>query len=187
MGNDAERERLFTAIELPDEVKDALLALAPRADTGIKPVTRERMHLTLHFIGDADPADVTRALSGVCAEGFELTISALGMFSRRGRPAALWAGVDSNERLHRLHAAIGEALAAAGCELDSRAYRPHVTLARLTPRADTGAVKAFLARSAIDPLEFAVRRFVLLSSRTGEEGPTYVRRAQFELDQVLSR
>lgn len=174
--------RLFTAVELPRAVVDALVALQPPAERGVKPVGRERMHLTLHFIGDAEPEAVTRALEPVRAAAFELEIGALGMFSRRGRPAALWAGVEHSEPLHALHGAIGEALAAAGYALDTRAYRPHVTLARLTPRASRATIRACLARAAPESMKFRVEEFVLLASETTEAGPVYTPRARFALE-----
>lgn len=174
--------RLFTAIELPEAVADALAALQPPRGRGIRPVARERMHLTLHFIGDADPAHAAAALERVRGEPFELTIGALGMFSRRGRPAALWAGVDHEDRLHALYAAIGEALEAAGYALEARPYRPHVTLARVAPDAGRAAVKAFLAGAAIEPLHFPVNDFVLYSSEPADTGHVYTVRARYGLE-----
>lgn len=178
----SERARLFTAIELPAPIVDALVALQPQARPGIRLVGRAQMHLTLHFIGDADPDAVTRALAGLRAARFDLSISALGMFSRRGKPAALWAGIDREERLLALYDTIGEALSAAGYTLDARPYRPHVTLARLSPRARRDDIRAFLSGAAIDPVRFSVTRFALFSSATTAHGPVYTPRARFELD-----
>lgn len=181
MADDAARARLFTAIELPRAVTDALVALQPPAGRGVKPVARERMHLTLHFMGEVEPDAVEHALAHVRAERFELTIGSPGMFSRRGRPAALWAGVEHSEPLHALHAAIGDALAAAGVAPEQRPYRPHVTLARLTPRASRATVKAFLARAAPEPVTFRVDEFVLFASETTASGPVYTPRARYAL------
>lgn len=173
--------RLFTALELPGEIVDALVALQPPAAAGIKPVDRERLHLTLHFIGDADLGAIAPALSRVRAARFELTLGALGMFARRGRPAALWAGVERSDALQALHDSIGAALAAAGRTLDSRPYTPHVTLARLKPHADRGTVRAFLARAAIEPLRFEADGFALFSSEAGAGGHVYTVLARFPL------
>lgn len=176
------RERLFTAIELPGEVVDALVAHQPPAGQGIRPVGRAQMHLTLHFIGQADPEAVKAALADARAPPFELTIGALGMFARRGRPAALWAGVEPSAPLQALHDAIGAALAEAGFAVESRAYRPHVTLARCKPHADREQLRTFLRGAAIDPLTFPVTRFTLIASLPADDGPNYEPRAHFPLE-----
>ena len=168
---DTVRERLFTAVELPEAVVDALVAHQPAAGKGIRPVGREQMHLTLHFIGDADPEPVKAALAHVRGRAFELTIGALGMFARRGRPAALWAGVEANEPL-----------AEAGFEVESRAYRPHVTLARCKPNADREQLRAFLRGAAIDPLTFPVTCFALIASLPGNGSHNYEPRARYPLE-----
>lgn len=178
----SEKERLFTAIELPEEIVEALVRHQPARGAGIRPARREQMHLTLYFIGKADTDAVHAALSRVQARRFEVTIAALGMFSRRGRPAALWAGVEHSDALLALHGAIGDALSADGFALESRPYRPHVTLARLKPDADREQIKPFLRGAAIDPLSFRVARFALIASSPGEQAREYETRACFGLE-----
>jgi 2'-5' RNA ligase len=43
----------------------------------------------------------------------------------------LWLGVDGGKALVGVHAALAEALTAAGLSVEDRAFRPHLTLARV--------------------------------------------------------
>ncbi|MES2015023.1 MAG: RNA 2',3'-cyclic phosphodiesterase [Pseudomonadota bacterium] len=93
------------------------------------PVRTEQLHLTLHFIGDVEPERVPQLAAALptAFTPFEL------QFGR----AVLWPhGVAVLEpdaipaSLLALHADIGAVLRSLDLPLDTRAYRPHVTLAR---------------------------------------------------------
>lgn len=125
--------RLFVAIRFPDPVLDALetelqrlRVQAPEANWS----RREHLHLTLEFLGEVrDPAPVIAAMERVKGVPFPLMFTAPGRFSRRGGDI-LWMGVAPSAPLMDLQAQLHEALERAGCSLEQRPYRPHVTLAR---------------------------------------------------------
>lgn len=81
--------RLFVAADLPDEVRDLLIAVqaAPRA--GMRLTPRHELHLTLHFLGEVKddqlPA-IHQTLGKVRLEG-------VGRFPEDGPAQVLWAGV----------------------------------------------------------------------------------------------
>src|SRR5262249_45973029 len=93
-------------------------------------VARERIHITLHFLGSLPAAhldELREALKRAPYEPFALDF---------GR-AAVWHGgiavlnpQATPEALLQLHAQAGLELAALGVPLDDRPYRAHVTLAR---------------------------------------------------------
>ncbi len=56
--------RLFAAIELPDDVKQGLVALQTPIPTA-RWVPPEHMHLTLRFIGDVDNAQVASLIDSL--------------------------------------------------------------------------------------------------------------------------
>jgi RNA 2',3'-cyclic 3'-phosphodiesterase len=124
--------RLFVALWPPPAVRDAIAAWQaawtwPARTTPVKP---ERLHLTLHFLGDvAAPRvpEVERALGRVPFAAFMLRL----------REAQTWgAGIavlhpgETPAGLRELHTQVGLALADVGLPLEQRPYRPHVTLAR---------------------------------------------------------
>jgi 2'-5' RNA ligase len=73
--------RLLAAVVLPDAVKDRLLAVRPMSIPGLRLVGRDEMHLTLHFLGEADQGKTeaaVRALAGVRAGPFEVAVQGVG-------------------------------------------------------------------------------------------------------------
>lgn len=124
--------RLFLALWPDDATRIALAAWQHSWNwpAGARVVRSERLHLTLHFLGDV-PATRVAALSG------ELRHLAFEPFPLEWGRGELWPGgiaVARPERipgaLDALHAALGRALVATGLAVDARPFKPHVTLAR---------------------------------------------------------
>lgn len=124
--------RLFVSIELPQDVKNQLRALEPETLPGMRPTKPDNLHLTLHFIGDADPAPLAEALDSITTQvaPFDMSLAGVGCFGGRGRGLILWVGVEPTPAIFHLHFQLGCLLAAAGVTLDTRPYRPHITIAR---------------------------------------------------------
>jgi len=62
-GHDERMARLFVAVWPSPAVRAALHALEVRPEPGIRPVPPENWHITLRFLGDADPAAVEQRLA----------------------------------------------------------------------------------------------------------------------------
>lgn len=125
--------RLFFALVPPPAVLD-LLDDVCEGIVDAHWVAESDFHLTLAFLGDIpDHAarDVLEAAHAVGAPTFRLELESVGVFSSRGRPRVLWAGVRKEERLMSLQRGLASELRRAGFELEKRKFHPHVTLARL--------------------------------------------------------
>ena len=174
--------RLFVALRPPLAMRQALLDV-----TGGVPGARwqsdEQLHLTLRFVGEVDrhcAEDIAAALAGIRGPSVELHVEGTGAFDRRGRVHSLWAGVRAEPALMRLHAAVGRALTRVGVPPESRAFRPHVTLARLA--ADRTAVEPWLTRTAtLAPVTQSVDCMLLFESLLGREGASYHAIARYPL------
>ena len=124
--------RLFTGLWPDDALRAAIVAQRERwtLSNSAQCVRPERLHMTLHFIGDVarDRVEALRAaLRDVPVEPMDFVLDASALWRRdvaslrpRRVPAAL----------PRLHEAVGAALVAQGIEIERREWRPHVTLAR---------------------------------------------------------
>ncbi len=166
----ATQERLFVALWPGDAVRDALVKWRDGWEwpNGATPVRNDLMHMTLHFIGEFDPARVDEL-----AEALAMPISPFEMFFGR---TAIWhngvAVLEPDEApigLTRLHAAVGDALAACGVMPEEREYRPHVTLARRAGNAT--------ATQDGPRICWRVGGFALMSSKLGPDGGyTVIRR-----------
>lgn len=89
----------------------------------------ERLHLTLHFLGEVATDRLPALKEGLELEweGCELLLDQAQVWP--GGIAVLEAGIVP-PALQRLHAVLGERLAGLGFPVEARPYRPHATLAR---------------------------------------------------------
>ena len=118
-----------------------------------------RLHATLHFLGDQPRAVIEPLLQGLAALRFE-------PFTLKLAKAALWHGgiavLESDAlptALGDLHERAGVMLKSMGLPVETRPYRPHVTLSR----------RAFGAMPPphVEPIEWAPARPVLVESERG--------------------
>ncbi len=176
--------RLFAAIPIPDRIKDTLTALCGGVD-GARWQSREQLHLTLRFIGEvggAQARDIDDVLRQIHQPGFELVLRRTGFFLQRKQARVLWAGVEDDDALQKLHGKIQRGLSAIGLEPERRRYSPHVTLARLDGVAAAEA-EGYAARySEYRSPAFPVDRFCLYSSHLAREGAIYTVEAEYALD-----
>jgi len=175
--------RLFFAVELPGDVREAAAAHASRLRRDF-PEARaswprpESLHLTLKFLGETEAARVESLSSAATAAAaglnpFTLTIEGAGSFPPRGAARVLWLGVrDEAGQLSRLQLRLDNECAAQGFPRESKPYRPHLTLARLrAPHA--AALSDEHRRTPFGPHTFQVSDFVLMRSELGPGGSRY--------------
>lgn len=176
--------RLFTAIALPDRVKQNLMLYSGGLG-GARWQREDQLHLTLRFIGEVDERladDIVYALAAIRSLAFDVTIAELGTFGEKKRPRILWAGVRSNPSLMHLRAKIDTALARVGVPPETRKYHPHVTLAKLDRGAATKQLGEYLARNnTLSLMPFEVDRFHLFSSQLSQSGAIYRIEESFDL------
>lgn len=128
----AQTARLFLALWPQDPVRSELArwGRAWRWPAGARPVEAQRLHVTLHFIG---PVAVERV--GALREGLHVPFEPFDLALPHGA-ARVWPGgiavleLEAPAPLQRLHAALAQALHAAGLPVEERRFRPHVTFAR---------------------------------------------------------
>jgi 2'-5' RNA ligase len=174
--------RLFIAIDLPADVRLTLAALQPPRSAGVRLTGTEQMHVTLHYIGDADSSRIEQALCTVSATTFSLSVRGVGMFPSADGAITLWAGIGKSNGLLRLHESVAAALASEGYRPETRPYTPHVTLARCEPAQAACEIDDFLSRHAnFNPQAIPVTGFGLYSSEFVDGVPTYRRERFFPL------
>ena len=186
--------RLFVAVDLPENVREALgriqNGLRQRDLTGLRWVRPQGIHLTLKFLGET-PAERVPAIEGALAaavrgaEPFRLALGTPGTFGGRRGPRVVWLDITGEvERLGGLQGAVEGAMVEVGLAPEERGYSPHLTLARVPqpPRPGTAEMIS-RALAAVEPprAEFEVREIVLMRSRLQPGGAVYERLAGFSL------
>jgi len=192
--DDAERWRVFLAIEVPAAVRAALTGPLDSLEP-LREVARvnavERIHLTLHFLGHLPRMDVERlttALPPVVGQhpGFHLAAEGVGAFPDIRRPRVLWAGIAGGDlpRLISLQADLADALRKTGVAVEDR-FHPHLTLARVVrpPRAtDRKVLRDWASRWGSTPFgEISLEHVRLMRSQLGGGPARYTTLATFDL------
>ncbi|MDR7230697.1 2'-5' RNA ligase [Caulobacter sp. BE264] len=176
--------RLFTAIAIPPEIGEGLLARQHGIE-GARWRPLEAFHITLRFVGDVAEdvaADLDEALAEIAAAPFDLTLAGAGHFGEGADIHAVWAGVDESAPLRQLQKGHERAARTAGLKPESRLYTPHVTLAYLK-RPSVPEVGAWLqANNLLRAPAFRVDRFGLYSSWRTHEGSTYRLEREYPLE-----
>ena len=182
-----EHLRLFVAVTLPAEARDAIARLIQglrAADlTGVRLVDPDGVHLTLKFLGNVDSSRVpalTDALDAVGEDAapFALHLRGVGVFPDRRSPRVLWAGVSGDtDALAALARRVDDTCATVGFPRERRPYSPHLTLARLRDRAsedERQRAGSVLAHIGLAPgKSFAVEALHLIKSTLTPSGPIY--------------
>ncbi|MDR7058239.1 MULTISPECIES: RNA 2',3'-cyclic phosphodiesterase [unclassified Sphingopyxis] len=175
--------RLFVALRPPRPVRDILLA-AMHGIAGARWQNDEQLHLTLRFIGEVDrhmAEDIAAALGALHAPRVTARIAGVDLFERQGRPHMIWAGVEPHDPLAALHRKVDQRLARVGIAPETRAFVPHVTLARLN--RNSGPVAPFLALSGdLASPAFEFGHVTLYESELGHGGSRYHPVARYPLE-----
>jgi 2''-5'' RNA ligase len=127
---------------------------------------RLNLHLTLVFIGETSSVDdITAAMDKLDYEPFEISMGGFGKFKRTGGDI-YWIGVDENSTLTSVYNKLYNELKAGGFQLESREYRPHLTLGREIVLNDSFDKRAY--ESTIPQMKMNVSKISLMKSeRTG--------------------
>ena len=129
----SEPKRLFFAIELPDEVREQIIAWRAghfSPDDG-RPVAAANLHLTLAFLGEVS-ASKQQALSQLAGRlrqpSFTLRLDDAGQWLRS---RVVWLGMRQPPRgLLQLANMLRAQAARSGCYQSPQPFHPHITLLR---------------------------------------------------------
>jgi RNA 2',3'-cyclic 3'-phosphodiesterase len=132
--------RLFVSIDLPQAEQNKLAQWLPGLPE-LKKTAAEQLHLTLFFLGECsgqEKDEIIARLSGIPFEPFTMAIDGIGAFPDRKNPRVIWAGVDKTIKLMKLQERIQSAVSEYNPEAAGRSFIPHITLARIKGRFDSG-------------------------------------------------
>ena len=187
--------RLFLAIEPTPEIRAILGDVLARGADALGPgasalrwIAPENLHLTLHFLGEVDPARTRRLVDALQSpfslESFTVSLDRFGAFPLSGSPRTIWLGVGQGARhVQQIHVEIGRRLTALGFAIESRPYSPHLTVARVPAeqRERARTIRPALASLAVPPLKWNVSRASLIQSDLSGPQPKYTTLADLML------
>jgi RNA 2',3'-cyclic 3'-phosphodiesterase len=184
--------RLFTALDLAPGVAASLERLL----TQLRPTARiqwsppANLHITTKFIGEWPEqrlAELKTALAALPPRAaIPVRLHHLGFFPNPHAPRVFWCGIEA-PGLAELAGETDRATAALGVTAETRAFSPHLTLARInlnkTPAARPPALQPLReAIAGLHELEFGnfvAAGFYLYQSQLRPGGSVYTKLAEF--------
>jgi 2'-5' RNA ligase len=176
-----ELARTFFALPVPEGPLEALIAAQTRmkrADTGRLPLrfTRaEQLHVTLKFLGNVSRSDIPELaaigarLAAECPI-IETRWSGVIAFGRPNRARALVVEIAAHPALSRLADELEAAVEPLGIAGEERAFRPHVTLARIKR---PGNARDLLEAARLVPLALSFAELRFYESALSSDGGVY--------------
>ncbi|HEX7047527.1 MAG TPA: RNA 2',3'-cyclic phosphodiesterase [Gammaproteobacteria bacterium] len=161
-------QRLFFALWPDEQTREAIDRFTRTAveECGGTAIAPENFHMTLRFVGNADAGAMSRmrkAAERVRTEPLRFKLDQLGFWAE---PAVFWLGCrKAPDPLLRLVVNLNTEMGSEGFLVETRPFKPHVTLARNAHHAPQTELR--------QPVEWSSDKFVLVGSRTDEQGATY--------------
>jgi 2'-5' RNA ligase len=157
--------RLFFALWPPSDAARALAEWAREVQrtAGGRATAEETIHLTLAFLGEADPENAVAAAKTVRGRAFEMKIDA-AKYWRHNR--IVWVGpAGMDPGLRSLVAELHGSLKESGFVLDDRPFAPHITLIR--------KASAPTSIPSLPAINWRASEFLLVKSVPGGRGSRY--------------
>jgi 2'-5' RNA ligase len=177
-----ERVRCFIAVDIDSpELKAKLVDLERELEglgCSLKLVEPENIHVTLRFLGEIPEglvSDVARALDGLSAKPFKLTLKGLGAFPSALKPRVVWVGVSEGAaELAELHSQVESLIRPLGFRPEREPFVSHVTLARVkSSRGLQGLSRLIAERRLVELGSMQVEAVKLKRSTLTPRGPVY--------------
>ena len=174
--------RTFVALLLPDSLRPAVKFLAGRlAKRGadFKWVEEENFHVTLRFLGEIPPADLSSAEEALKAlasfPAFHAQLGEVGAFPSTRSPRVVWLGFrQGRSEMTEIAQALEKELTRRRFPPEEKAFHAHLTLGRQrSPHGLEGLASLLNERPAIEAPAFLLEKVVLYSSALTPQGPVY--------------
>lgn len=178
------KKRIFIAIDISDETRKAAALYIKQMseqfpNAPVKWERPEKLHLTIKFLGGTEEAMIPSVIVIVSQNAkksrlFEIDIGGNGAFPSAKNPRILWFGVgEPTGALKDLATRIDKDCAAIGFEPETRAFKPHLTMARVRDPRHAGEIGTAHAANQFGPFRFTCDQLVLYKSHLGRSESTY--------------
>lgn len=154
----------------------------------LKPINRNYLHLTWHFLGPVNPEKVnkleaiiqknTNIFSNIIFKGNQLEIWPPGGASRIIVLSGTLLNLGSNNKLNFPIDFLTDELAEIHKSKNDRSFKPHITIARFQKNAPVDKGKSF---PNVESFEWQIKEVSLIKSVLNDSGPTYTKISNWKL------
>lgn len=169
------KKRIFIAINLPDNIKNALLTNRKRwKHLDVRWTNVENMHITVEFLGNLDRRELDKALKAVQGavletEPFDLYLDKIVLGPNPILANMFWATVSLNGNIMRLKNLVQNNLELYGFIGEKREFKPHITLAR----ARGNQLKGKQTNIPLENMKIEVENVEVMESQLHPDGARY--------------
>ncbi len=174
--------RSFISVDLEDEKilsqVESIMSSLSSLGGDLKPVERENIHLTLKFLGNVSASkleEIRSALEQVVFPPFSLEIRGAGAFPNLKRMNIVWIGIGEGwSQVELIYEQTEKLLHQLGFSRETRAFSPHITVARVRSGRKRDEIAAFLSNLTDESFgTFTVENVRLKQSILSPSGPRY--------------
>ena len=174
------KNRLFVALEIPDDVLDQIICIRNSvygSDSPAKWEKKDKLHITLKFLGDTNEElleNVKKSMDDILSrhKAIDLQFSKFGMFYRDKNPSILWLGLQKSVALKELFLELESGFSSLGFKKEDREFRPHLTLLRIKGDENITRLKKLVEEPELD-LKFDANKIILFKSTLLRSGSVY--------------
>ncbi len=172
--------RLFIALEIPGELLTRIIALRDsiyNADNKVRWEPKDKLHITLKFLGDTDTGIIPK-LSSALEEivgrhsKIDLKFDKFGMFYRDRKPSILWLGLKNSVALKDLFLEFETEFSSFGFKKENKEFKPHLTILRVKGNENLNKLNALVSEPEKD-FDFTANKIILFKSTLLSSGSKY--------------
>lgn len=180
------KSRIFVALDIPDEAKDKLFELVFQLhpDKNLNWEKKEKIHLTLKFVGDVDDELIPQIKNDLEFlreyKTQNLQITGFGFFFRFKEPKILWAGLNFSDELKLIAQRLDDYFSRFGIKKENRVFKPHLTLMRIKNNPGDNFIHKF-KNSKFESINFQSNSISLIKSELKPSGSVYTEIKKYNL------
>ncbi len=168
--------RLFVALKFPEPIVDKIIeirkSIYDNNEFG-KWEQREKLHLTLKFLGDVDDVKtllIKDKLEILLSKYSEINceLSNFGFFL----PKILWLKLNVDSKLFRMVDEIEDSFVELGFDKEKRSFKPHITLLRIKEKISDELISKF-RNYKMPEIKFNCNEATLVKSQLLSGGSVY--------------
>jgi 2'-5' RNA ligase len=156
-------------------------------DDKIKWEPKEKLHLTIKFIGDVSDEimnEISNELSFITDYPLiKCSFNKFGFFYREGKPIILWAGLSVDDLVNNLISELDNKLQKYSIPIEQRKFNPHITLLRIKNVPEINFVNNF-KNFTFEPILFTANTITLYKSILLSERSKYFTIKNYKLKEL---
>jgi 2'-5' RNA ligase len=169
--------RIFIALNIPENVKNTLIELRDSiAGANYKWENKEKLHLTLKFIGEILESDLEKIISELSFlenySALDCSITNFGFFYRENNPSILWVGLNIDNTILDIIDKIESTLEKFSIRKEKRKFHPHLTLLRIKKNPGSSFINSF-KNFKFEPITFKTNSISIYKSELFTTGSVY--------------